>query len=1235
MLTSHDMRTAQWIANAEPCGSLIPPRLDLAQRLEIVKCVDPPECGIQHQLERQHELRVLAGKELAVVGARGLDVGNARAKVRGHRRIICRRRDLGEAKRPVQACVEPRNGLMRQSGEQMAHVLCAFAAVALLQHYQRKQIAHSLLCETEFGSGVDCGTWGLEVRLIRVVGAEATAGTQALFCGVGHVVLDDRRSPRPEWEHVGEAVMPRPLHVIYPWHARKQERAGQDRADDLLPRIRDDVFDLGGAGQLTERGGCTPSRVVTHPVDERRPVLVGAPADRGCHELINLLAGHRRVGAKPHADVPEHFLSRLLELLESQRLGRSCVGEKLPFARTNFPPRSESAASALTAVGRAGPYSDWPAGVTHEALVSRTRWRRATVEALVVGECGGHGGLEDGASALMTHFRQILDVAENASEQLDPEELVAAVHHALRCEACAADRELGRMIPHELARLHFALYADALGNTSDVPPGAAVARTHMLTCDECTSAFGLVLAERAAPIAPFSTERLEDVIERVAAELRGGSPAGDRRGIHERSEQREPRSKLDKKPSPTDYQHIALLASSTLRRGPMSSLARLVRELTPYLSAHTPDLYLVAGSYRMLLRCGLLRGYPIERLHCVAAGRLAGLIDLGASVLDRSVAGLDGIFGADAVKIATQLDADWMLDCVVYLVDPSDPPSVMPETMALKRECSVMQRPFLDTYTSAIEFFGLLAATAGGKSHGNALPDDLRRQLGYDRFPHQVLAMAAHDANKQAMLEFARANIPFMQRFAQRLGTATTASLLNGDPPLRIDDLAVLRASLELRWELDRAGVQMPWVGELATGREGGNLQIAESIAMGVSDSVLLLEEPRPQSEYGATHQLVERAARAASHPDRLAASGRQMLLHDTKSASIWAQLWDRAPEGGPVTLETVFRERYAVELVLAPPSSRQWEAVVDEAAWYLLAAIATKRAPGEGSAPRKRVTVSCGAAIRDVVGRIHEVSLALTERIHAHTDRQEQAVRACKLEFPQHVARIEQIAQRRRLTLAAAPDNAKLWSIGPVTVAPIVGRFGSADESVEATMIARGLAKQLAAKTHGLDRGAFTIAPSSVPQKLARHWDQTDIVVLTCGGLKPAWFASGKPVPLFPGMYEQLLDAGAVGELAGLYLDAEGAEVIPDEYRRNGMTLKHLRLVAAAGAARAAIMVAGIGPTDGPTPSRVTTVLGALRGGLASVLVTDAAFAAAVLRADDGRPAIDSHPARPVGVGN
>ena len=533
----------------------------------------------------------------------------------------------------------------------------------------------------------------------------------------------------------------------------------------------------------------------------------------------------------------------------------------------------------------------------------------------MVRERGGHGGLEDGACALMTHFRQILDVAENGSAQLDPDELVAAVHHALGCEACAADRELGGLIPHELAQLHFVSYADALANTDDIPPGAAVARAHTLTCDECTSVLGCLLAERAAATGPSKAERLDDVIKRVAAEMRGGSTAADRRGSHERSQQREPQTK--KNPSPTDYQHIALLASSTLRRGPMSSLARLVRELTPYLSTHTPDLYLVAGSYRMLLRCGLLRDYPEERLHCVAAGRLAGLIDLGASVLDSSVAGFDGIFGADADKIATQLDADWMLDCVVYLVDPSDPPSVMPETMALKRECAVMQRPFLDTYTSAIEFFGLLAASAGVQSHGNALPDDLRAQLGYDRFPHQILAMVAHDANKQAMLEFARANIPFMQRFTQRLGTATTASLLNGDQPLRIEDPAVLRASLELRWELDRAGVEMPWVVELATGREGGNLQIAESIAMGVSDSVLLLEEPRPQSEYGATHQLVERAARAASHPDRLAASGRQMLLHDTNSASIWARLWDGVPEGDP--------SRWRPCFVSATPSSSCW----------------------------------------------------------------------------------------------------------------------------------------------------------------------------------------------------------------------------------------------------------------------------------------------------------------------
>src|SRR4051794_14267273 len=91
-------------------------------------------------------------------------------------------------------------------------------------------------------------------------------------------------------------------------------------------------------------------------------------------------------------------------------------------------------------------------------------------------------------------------------------------------------------------------------------------------------------------------------------------------------------------PTPARYPRLGLVASASLRHGPTSPLARLVRELTPYLMEHPPDIFAVEGSYRTILACGLLRGYPPERLHCLPPGRLGGLVDLGAAAVGESKA---------------------------------------------------------------------------------------------------------------------------------------------------------------------------------------------------------------------------------------------------------------------------------------------------------------------------------------------------------------------------------------------------------------------------------------------------------------------------------------------------------------------------------------------------------------------------------------------------------------------
>src|SRR5437870_9787424 len=146
---------------------------------------------------------------------------------------------------------------------------------------------------------------------------------------------------------------------------------------------------------------------------------------------------------------------------------------------------------------------------------------------------------------------------------------------------------------------------------------------------------------------------------------------------------------------------IGLFANRSLRDGPDSLLIRLLRELEPYWrEVLQPEIYALEGTYRALLRYGVLQDYP--RLHALPPGRHGGIVAL----TDRVVAS-----GGPAI------------DRVIYLMDPHDPTSMLPDSVALKRECVVTGTTFLATYTAAMEWYALQWLTAfdneGGALHGS------------------------------------------------------------------------------------------------------------------------------------------------------------------------------------------------------------------------------------------------------------------------------------------------------------------------------------------------------------------------------------------------------------------------------------------------------------------------------------------------------------------------------------
>lgn len=68
---------------------------------------------------------------------------------------------------------------------------------------------------------------------------------------------------------------------------------------------------------------------------------------------------------------------------------------------------------------------------------------------------------------------------------------------------------------------------------------------------------------------------------------------------------------------------IGLFANRDLRVGPDSLLIRFIRELEPYLRhVLKPDIYALEGTYRALLRYGLLHDYP--QLYPLPSGRRGG-----------------------------------------------------------------------------------------------------------------------------------------------------------------------------------------------------------------------------------------------------------------------------------------------------------------------------------------------------------------------------------------------------------------------------------------------------------------------------------------------------------------------------------------------------------------------------------------------------------------------------------
>ena len=264
--------------------------------------------------------------------------------------------------------------------------------------------------------------------------------------------------------------------------------------------------------------------------------------------------------------------------------------------------------------------------------------------------------------------------------------------------------------------------------------------------------------------------------------------------------------------------NFGLAAHRLHRMGPDSGLLHWARTCETGLQALQLGLHATGGAHDALASKKLLG----ELLTPLGNGRDGGLMRL----VSRMAGGL------------TPEDA---LDGVFFLVDPVDPTSIYPEALALKRQCVIHGKPFISTIRGAIEWVAVELANAGLASH---IPQAAHPLLNLEA---QTLALIAHDARKDTMVDFAATHFDLLSRFAERVATGTTGARLNA-----------------LAWSRGWPAAT-PWVTRYQSGPLGGDAQIAELVLDRRCQKVIFFEDPHVARQHEADIQLLERAVCSAS----------------------------------------------------------------------------------------------------------------------------------------------------------------------------------------------------------------------------------------------------------------------------------------------------------------------------------------------------------------------------------
>lgn len=618
---------------------------------------------------------------------------------------------------------------------------------------------------------------------------------------------------------------------------------------------------------------------------------------------------------------------------------------------------------------------------------------------------------------------------------------------------------------------------------------------------------------------------------------------------------------------------IALIASSSHRRGPDSRLIRFVREFEHFLEDQ--ELWGIKSTAYAIRRAGLLLDAELKELR---AGREGGIVDI------------------------TQMVVDDKLDVVIYLMDPRDPTSTYPESGALKRECVTKGKFFLSTYMSAVEWASLVWR-----------PGDDRLLIAgeckADNPATQRIALIAHDERKVQMLKFALLDhIELINKFQDRIATGTTGSYLNGSRPL---------GTLEKEWksklakarkarnqtEIDRLSKELVQLSEISrhrrklklkvtpklSGPHGGDVQIAHDVLNDQVDKVIFFEDPYTSRPHEPDIQLLERTCRVRGE--------RVVCLSDPTSANEWASAWKKDKkyvDYAPATVVRALEQEYAgnaqgqarktpLRVVITPTNEKDLETTIgsicEAAASYVSSLIERLWLDKLPTLEPVRVVVPGGVTMDEFIGKL------------SHAEE-----------------RARQF--REQYGVAIQPK---------VEVMSMTGLIASEEPTLEANAIAERFARIFGEHgTHqSIPGAAFVKRTAKLPENVeheVHRLSTSDIIILV--GAPISRFKQNVGIlgkaPIWPPIIEDAEKRGAVGDLSGLFIGPNGNSISLTRLQRVGLRLEDMKLVARKRNARVILIM---GSNLDFLPFAEALLRGNQRHQYISTLVTDLRFARKLLK--------------------